>query len=75
MDQPSTHLEYRSSTTATTNQPSPANPPFFVLKATNYQVIGTSQMYVSTEGRDNVIASCKINGPTTVVHDLTELTV
>jgi uncharacterized protein YegP (UPF0339 family) len=45
--------------------------PYFVLKAGNYQVIGTSQMYASTTSRDNGIASCKANGPTTKILDLT----
>ena len=44
---------------------------FFNLKAANHQVIGTSQMYATTQSRDNGIASVKTNGPTTTVKDLT----
>jgi uncharacterized protein YegP (UPF0339 family) len=43
--------------------------PYFVLKAINGEVIGTSEMYSSTGGRDNGIASVKVNGPTTDVRD------
>ena len=42
---------------------------FFNLKAANHQVIGTSQMYSSTAGRDNGIASVKTNGPSTEVRE------
>ena len=46
---------------------------YFNLKsAHNGQVIGTSEMYVSTEGRDNGIESVKRNAPTADVVDLTE---
>lgn len=48
-----------------------ANQPYFVLKAANGEVIGASQMYASTQGRDNGIASCKTNGPTTRIVDRT----
>lgn len=44
--------------------------PYFVLKAANGEIIGNSQMYSSVSARDNGIASCKINGPTTVIKDL-----
>jgi len=37
--------------------------PYFVLKATNGQVIGTSEMYNSTASRDNGIESVKKNAP------------
>ncbi len=37
--------------------------PYFVLKAANGEVIGTSQMYSSESARDHGIASCKENGP------------
>lgn len=40
---------------------------YFVLKATNGQVIGTSEMYESTAGRDNGIASVKRNAPKATV--------
>ena len=46
---------------------------YFNLKsAHNGQVIGTSEMYVSTQGRDNGIESVKRNAPTADVVDLTE---
>ena len=45
--------------------------PYFVLKAGNSQVIGQSQMYSSESARDGGIASCKTNGPTATVVDLT----
>ena len=36
---------------------------YFNLKATNGQVIGTSQMYETEEGRDNGIVSVQSNAP------------
>jgi uncharacterized protein len=48
-----------------------ANQPYFVLKASNHEIIGKSQMYLSTAARDNGIASCKTNGPTTKIVDET----
>lgn len=36
---------------------------FFNLKATNGQIIGSSQMYASASGRDNGIESVKKNAP------------
>ena len=36
---------------------------YFNLKATNGQIIGSSQMYVSASGRDNGIESIKKNAP------------
>ncbi|WP_299780494.1 YegP family protein [uncultured Formosa sp.] len=36
---------------------------YFNIKATNGQVIGTSQMYASTSGMENGIASVKTNAP------------
>lgn len=45
--------------------------PYFNLKATNGQVIGTSQMYASEDSRDNGIQSVKTNGSTTTIKDLT----
>ncbi len=44
--------------------------PYFVLKAANHQVIGTSQMYSSEATRDNGIASCKTNAPGAATDDL-----
>jgi hypothetical protein len=37
--------------------------PYFNLKATNGQVIGTSEMYESASGMENGIASVKKNAP------------
>tara|TARA_R110002111_G_scaffold18776_1_gene45888 strand:+ start:1206 stop:1493 length:288 start_codon:yes stop_codon:yes gene_type:complete len=45
------------------------NKPYFVLKATNGQVIGKSELYESVAGRDNGIESVKTNGPGSVVRD------
>jgi uncharacterized protein YegP (UPF0339 family) len=39
--------------------------PYFNLKAANHQIIGTSQMYASAQGRDGGIESVKTCGPTT----------
>jgi uncharacterized protein len=36
---------------------------YFNLKATNGQIIGTSEMYESSSGRDNGIESVKSNAP------------
>lgn len=45
--------------------------PYFVLKAANGEIIGTSEMYSSTSARDNGIASVKNNGPAAPVDDQT----
>ncbi len=45
--------------------------PFFVLKATNGQVIGRSEMYSSTGSMENGIASVKTNAPDARLVDLT----
>ena len=37
--------------------------PYFNLKATNGQVIGTSEMYESASGMENGVASVKRNAP------------
>lgn len=42
----------------------------FNLKATNGQVIGTSESYVTAAGRDGGIASVKANGPSAPIEDL-----
>ena len=47
------------------------NSPYFVLKAANNQVIGTSEMYSSTSARDNGIESVKTNGPAAETDDQT----
>jgi len=44
----------------------------FNLKATNGQVIGTSQSYTSESGRDNGIESVKKNAPDARIEDLTD---
>lgn len=44
----------------------------FNLKATNGQVIGTSQSYKTESGRDNGIASVAKNAPDATIVDLTE---
>ena len=44
----------------------------FNLKATNGQVIGTSESYESVKARDNGVESVKKNAPDAVVVDLTE---
>lgn len=43
----------------------------FNLKASNGQVIGTSESYESASARDNGIESVKTNAPTAKVDDLT----
>lgn len=43
--------------------------PYFVLRAANNEVIGTSETYSSIAGRDNGIQSCKTNGPSAPVID------
>ncbi len=45
--------------------------PYFTLKASNGQVIGTSEMYESDAGRDNGIESVKTNAPDASVDDQT----
>lgn len=45
--------------------------PYFNLKATNGQVIGTSELYESTSGRDNGIESVKKNAPIATIDDKT----
>lgn len=42
---------------------------YFNLKATNGQIIGTSEMYDSESGRNNGIASVKENAPKATVED------
>ncbi len=44
---------------------------YFVLKATNGQVIGQSQMYASKDSRDNGVESVKKNAPDAEVVDET----
>ncbi len=46
--------------------------PYFVLKAVNGEIIGTSQMYSSEAARDHGITACKKNGPSKVTQDDTK---
>jgi len=39
------------------------NKPYFVLKAGNHEIIGTSEMYNDEAGRENGIASVKTHAP------------
>lgn len=50
---------------------SSAKQPYFVLKAANGLIIGTSEMYGSETARDNGIISVQTNCPTTEIKDLT----
>lgn len=43
---------------------------YFNLKASNGQVIGTSEMYEATSGMENGIASVKKNAPIATVEDV-----
>ncbi|GAP21483.1 YegP family protein [Leptolinea tardivitalis] len=45
--------------------------PFFVLKAGNGEIIGTSEMYSSVSGMENGIQSVKTNAPDATVDDQT----
>ena len=45
--------------------------PYFVLKASNGQNIGTSEMYSTTSARENGIESVKENAPSASIVDLT----
>ena len=44
--------------------------PYFNLKSSNGQVIGSSEMYTSTSAMENGIASVKKNAPDASVEDL-----
>ncbi|MGR6841728.1 YegP family protein [Aliivibrio wodanis] len=46
-------------------------PFWFVLKASNGQVIATSEMYTSKQAAENGIKSVQENGSTTEIKDLT----
>ena len=43
--------------------------PYFNLKASNGQIIGTSEMYSSTSAMENGISSVKTNAPNASVED------
>jgi uncharacterized protein len=45
---------------------------FFILTATNGQVIGKSEMYSSVSGMENGIQSVKNNGPVAAIEDSTK---
>lgn len=45
--------------------------PMFNLKASNGQIIGTSESYSSTAARDGGIGSVKVNGPIGTLDDQT----
>jgi uncharacterized protein YegP (UPF0339 family) len=45
--------------------------PYFVLKAANHEIIGTSETYSADHGRDTGIASVMSNAPIAPVEDLT----
>ena len=42
---------------------------YFNLKAANHQIIGTSQMYGTTQARDKGLDSVKTNGSSTTVRE------
>jgi uncharacterized protein YegP (UPF0339 family) len=46
--------------------------PFFVLTATNGQIVGKSEMYSSVSAMENGIQSVKKNGPVAEIEDNTE---
>ena len=46
--------------------------PFFVLTATNGQIIGNSEMYSSVSAMENGIQSVKKNGPVAAIEDNTK---
>jgi uncharacterized protein YegP (UPF0339 family) len=45
--------------------------PYFVLTATNGQIVGQSEMYASAAAMENGVASVKKNAPEAAVVDLT----
>ena len=49
---------------------SSSNQPYFVLKAANGQVVGTSEMYNSTSAMENGIRSVMKNAPEAPIDDL-----
>ncbi len=48
---------------------SSAGQPYFVLRASNNEVIGTSELYSSSSARDGGIAAVRANAPGAVVED------
>ena len=53
-----------------TRNTSSRNQPYFVLKAPNGQVIGTSEMYSSVGAMENGISSVKKNAPNATIDDI-----
>lgn len=45
--------------------------PYFVLKAGNHEIIGQSEMYESSDSRNNGILSVQSNAPAAELRDLT----
>ncbi|MCC9017422.1 YegP family protein [Flavobacterium lipolyticum] len=45
--------------------------PYFNLRASNGQIIGSSEMYETTSARDSGIASVKVNAPDAIIDDQT----
>jgi uncharacterized protein len=43
--------------------------PYFVLKAANGEIVGTSEMYSSSSAAEKGIESCKENGPAASIKD------
>ena len=60
------HYEIKKSSQNTTQQPF-----WFVLKASNGEVIATSEMYTSKQAAQNGIKSVQENASTTDVRDIT----
>ena len=50
---------------------SSAGQPYFVVRGSNRELIGTSKMYSSNAARERGIDICKANGPTASVVDAT----
>lgn len=50
---------------------SSAGEPYFVLRSSNNEVLGTSEMYASARGRDEGMASVKANAAGATIEDLT----
>ncbi|MBN3069711.1 YegP family protein [Pectobacterium brasiliense] len=57
------YYELKKSPTATQQQY------YWVLKASNHEVIATSEMYSSKQAAQNGIHSVQVNGPTTDIRD------
>ena len=50
---------------------SKSDEPYFVLKATNHEIIGSSEMYSSNSAMENGIRSVQENAPISGITDLT----